>query len=92
YNRVGRKLYVAGGVLFHSIWEQPRDVMDLQLAMKVLKNKGELKFNAGDILNQRTLFYYDNDQDKKYSVAKGDYTASSYKAGSNFSLAFAYTF
>ncbi len=92
YNRVGRKLYVAGGVLFHSIWEQPRDVVDLQLAMKVLKNKGEVKFNAGDILNQRTLFYYDNDQDKKYSVAKGDYTASSYKAGSNFSLAFAYTF
>ncbi|MDQ7948412.1 MAG: TonB-dependent receptor [Pedobacter sp.] len=92
YNRVGRKLYVAGGVLFHGIWENPRDVVDLQLALKVFKAKGELKFNAGDILNQRILFYYDNDQDKKYSIAKGDYTLSSFRPGSNYALSFAYTF
>ncbi len=92
YNRVGRKLYIAGGVLFHSVWEQPRDIMDIQLSMKALKNKGELKFNAGDILNQHTLFYFDNDTDKKYNVANGDYTLSSNKPGSNYSLSFSYTF
>ncbi|WP_442590307.1 TonB-dependent receptor domain-containing protein [Pedobacter sp. AW31-3R] len=92
YNKVGRRLAVAGGGVYKGIWEAPRNVIDLQLGMKVLKNKGELKFNAGDILNQRTTLYYDIDTNKKYDVAGGDYTVSSYKAGSNFSVAFSYTF
>ncbi len=91
YNRVGRRLVVAGGVLFPEIWEVPRDVIDLQLALKVLKNKGELKFNAGDILNSRFTQYYDNDLNKKYDRSS-DETISSYKPGSNFSLSFSYTF
>lgn len=91
YNRVGRRLIVAGGVLFPEIWEVPRDVIDLQLAMKVLKNKGELKFNAGDILNNRNTQYYDIDLNKNYNRAS-DETISSYKPGSNYSLSFSYTF
>ena len=92
YNKVGRRLSVAGGGLYKGIWEAPRDVIDLQLAMKVLKNKGELKFNAGDILNQRTTLYYDINTNKKYDPAGGDFTVNSYKAGNNFSVAFSYTF
>ena len=92
YNKVGRRLAVAAGSQYPSIWEVPRDVIDLQLAMKVIKNKGELKFNAGDILNQRATFYYDVNTNKKYDPAGGDYTVSSFKAGTNFSVAFAYTF
>ncbi|ACU03052.1 MULTISPECIES: TonB-dependent receptor [Pedobacter] len=92
YNRVGRKLNVAGGVLFPAIWEAPRNVVDLQVALKVIKNKGEIKFNAGDILNNRITQYYDNDSDKKYNRAKGDETISSYKPGSNYSVSFNYTF
>jgi len=92
YNRVGRRLNVAGGVLFPAVWEAPRNVVDLQLALKVLKSKGELKFNAGDILNNRITQYYDNDFDKKYDPSKGDATISSYKPGGNYSLSFSYTF
>jgi TonB-dependent receptor len=92
YNRVGRKLNVAGGVLFPAIWEAPRNVIDLQLALKVIKNRGEIKFNAGDILNNRITQYYDNDLDKKYNVTKGDETISSYKPGGNYSLSFSYNF
>ena len=92
YNRVGRKLTVAGGALFPGIWEAPRNVVDLQLALKVLKSKGELKFNAGDILNNRITQYYDNDLDKKYNPAGVDETISSYKLGSNYSLSFSYNF
>jgi len=92
YNKVGRRLAVAAGSLYPSIWEVPRDVIDLQLGMKILKNKGELKFNAGDILNQKATFYYDMNTNKKYDGAPGDYTVSSFKAGSNFSVAFSYTF
>lgn len=92
YNKVGRRLAVAAGSVYPSIWEAPRNVIDLQLGMKVLKNKGEVKFNAGDILNQNATFYYDMNSNKKYDPAGGDYTVSSFKAGSNFSLAFSYTF
>jgi TonB-dependent receptor len=92
YNTVGRRLNVAGGALFAGIWEAPRNVVDLQLALKVIKNKGELKFNAGDILNSRITQYYDNDKNKKYDRSSIDETVSSYKPGSNYSLSFTYTF
>jgi TonB-dependent receptor len=98
YNKVGRKIYKAGGQQFPSVWENPRDVIDFQLSYKVTRN-AELKFNAGDILNQRSVLYFDKDNSKSYNpVAKAiststtDQTISSYKAGSNYSLSFAYTF
>ena len=91
YNRVGRRLNVAAGTFFPSIWEAPRDVVDLQLSVKVLKNKAEVKFNAGDILNARSTLYYDLDTNKKYNRS-ADQTLSSYKMGSNYSFSFAYTF
>ena len=92
YNRVGRRILAAGGSRFPSIWEAPRNVVDLQLGLKVLKNKGELKFNAGDILNNNTTFYYDMDMNKKYEPNGNDETINRYKLGSNYSLAFSYTF
>ncbi|MFD0751334.1 TonB-dependent receptor domain-containing protein [Mucilaginibacter calamicampi] len=92
YNRVGRRLSVAAGAQYESIWEAPRNVLDMQLGIKVLKKKGELKLNAGDILNQKATFYYDMNKNKKYDPQNGDYTQSSYKPGSNYSFAFSYTF
>jgi hypothetical protein len=92
YNKVGRRLAIAGGVVYPAVWEAPRDVVDLQLGMKVLKNKGELKFNAGDLLNQRSVLYYDQNTNEKYDGSPVDDTLSSYKSGSNFSVAFSYTF
>ena len=92
YNKVGRRLAVAAGATYPSVWEAPRDVIDLQLGLKVLKSKGELKFNAGDILNQRSVMYYDQNANKKYDGSPIDDTLSSYKFGRNFSLSFSYTF
>ena len=90
YNRAGRWLAVAAGALFQGIWEAPRDVVDLQLGMKVMKTKGELKLTAGDILNQRITHYYDMNFNKRYDA--GDQTQGSFRPGSNISLAFNYTF
>ncbi|WP_432708317.1 TonB-dependent receptor domain-containing protein [Pedobacter sp.] len=92
YNKVGRRLAIVAGVTFPAVWEAPRDVIDLQLGMKVLKNKGELKFNAGDLLNQRSVLYYDQNTNKKYDGSPIDDTLSSYKSGRNLSVAFSYTF
>lgn len=98
YNKVGRKIYKAGGQQFPSVWENPRDVIDFQLSYKVLKN-AELKFNAGDILNQKNVLYFDKDNSKSYTpvpvaakTSTTDETISSYKAGSNYSLSFSYSF
>ena len=92
YNKVGRRLAIAAGAVYPSVWEAPRDVIDLQLGMRVLKNKGEVKFNAGDLLNQRSVLYYDQNTNKKYDGSPVDDTLSSFKSGSNFSVAFSYTF
>ena len=90
YNKVGRRLAIASGVILPSVWEAPRNVVDLQMSMKLLKNKGELRLNAGDILNNGTTFYYDLNKNGKYDAA--DETQSNYKPGSNYSFTFAYTF
>ena len=91
YNIVGRRLSVAAGAQYESIWEAPRNVLDMQLGIKVLKSKGELKLNAGDILNQKATFYFDMNKNKKYDPQSGDFTQSSYRPGSNYSFAFSYT-
>jgi hypothetical protein len=90
YNRVGRRIIAAGGSQFPSIWEAPRNVIDLQLGMKILKNKGELKLNAGDLLNNNTTFYYDFNMNKKYDPNGEDETINRYKLGSNYSISFSY--
>ncbi len=91
YNRVGRRLFFAAGGLFGGVWDAPRDLLDLQLSLKVLKTKGEVKLNVNDLLNQSTTLYYDIDQNKKYSRT-ADQTFGSYKPGSTYSLTFSYTF
>lgn len=88
YNRVGRRLVVAAG-LFEGVWDAPRDVIDLQLGVKLLKDKGEFKINANDIFNQRTTNYFDMNGNKRYDA--GDYTQSSFRSGSNYSFTFSYT-
>ncbi|RYY35590.1 MAG: TonB-dependent receptor [Sphingobacteriaceae bacterium] len=90
YNRVGRRLFLAAGVNVPSVWEAPRDVVDLQLSTKLLKGKGELKLNANDILNQRYSYYFDGDDSKKYD--NNDETLRSWRIGSNYSFTFTYTF
>jgi len=92
YNKIGRRIIQASGINFPSTWEAPRNVFDFQVGYKVLKNKGEIKFNAGDILSERSTIYFDYNKNKKYDRDGGDETITSYKPGTNLSLSFSYTF
>ncbi|WP_081674988.1 TonB-dependent receptor [Daejeonella oryzae] len=92
YNRIGRRIANAGGQQFPSVYEAPRNVVDFQLGYKILKSKGELKFNANDILNNDNVLYFDKDMNKKYSIGSSDETISRFKTGSNYSLSFNYSF
>ena len=92
YNRIGRRIANAGGQQFPSVYEAPRNVIDFQMGYRILKSKGELKFNANDILNNNNVLYFDKDLNKKYSAASSDETIARFKTGSNYSLSFNYSF
>ena len=91
YNRIGRRIFRVGGLVYPNLWENPRDVFDFQAGVKVFKNKAEMKLNVGDLLNQRSVFYFDRDTDKKYTPATDDALSKGF-TGRNVSLSFNYTF
>lgn len=91
YNRIGRRINKVGGKVFPNVWEDPRDLLDLQIGYKVIKSKGEIKLNASDLFNQRSVLYYDEDQNKKYVSNSLDQEISKYKPGTNISLSFSYS-
>jgi outer membrane receptor protein involved in Fe transport len=66
-NRVGDRIFIVGTETQPNIYEKSRTVTDLQIAKFFLKNKLEIKFNIRDLLAQPLHFYYDADQDKKFS-------------------------
>lgn len=93
YNVVGRRLAVVAGPSFkYNVYDAPRNVIDLQLGVKVLKNKGEIKINANDILNQYYTQYFEVNGTKKYEVNSADETVYRYRMGSNYGIQFNYTF
>jgi len=67
YNRIGPRLLtraVAGGAF--NIFENPRDVLDVQLSKKLLKDKLELKLTLSDLFAQPFRWYYKYDPDTRH--------------------------
>jgi hypothetical protein len=58
FNRIGRRIFQVGSNGYLDIYEAPRSVMDFQVAMRVFR-RGEVKLNYSDILNQKNVFYQD---------------------------------
>jgi hypothetical protein len=87
YNRIGKRIQQAGGITFASAYEAPRNVLDAQVGYKIMKNKGEIKVNLGDILNNPVNVYFDN---KPYN--QPNEILYRYKTGGNYSVSFNYTF
>lgn len=93
YNRIGSRITIVGDDSSNKldIFENSRNLLDLQLSKRLFKKNAELKLNIADILNNPYLLYQNRDNKKSY--AKGtDYIFYSYKYGTNFSLSFSYTF
>jgi len=91
FNQVGRRILFVGDKSVPDIWENPRALLDIQLAKKILKNNGEIKVNISDIFNRRAYFYHDLDNNEKYKSTSSDVLAISRNYGTNFSFTFAYT-
>jgi outer membrane receptor protein involved in Fe transport len=91
FNQVGRRIAYVGGGDQPAIWENPRPLVDLQIAKKILKNKGEFKINIADIINKQAIFYTDLNKNKKYDT-NIDALAIKRKYGTNVSFSFGYNF
>ena len=88
-NRIGRRILLVGGTDQPPVWENPRTVLDFQIAKKIIKNKGELKLNASDILNRTAIFYY---KDKSEKYQNSDPFFIKRKFGSTITMSFNYNF
>ena len=90
FNRIGRRIAFVGTNGYQDIYENPRNVLDLQISKRVFK-KGEIKFNASDLFNNYHVFYQDFNRSGKYE-AEEDKQITGIKYGVNLSLSFAYKF
>jgi outer membrane receptor protein involved in Fe transport len=91
YNRIGRRIAFVGTNGYQDIYENPRNVMDVQVSKRLLKNKAELKLNVSDLFNNPGVFYQDFNMSKKYEPSE-DKQIMGVKYGRNVSLSFSYTF
>jgi outer membrane receptor protein involved in Fe transport len=66
YNVVGRRIYIVGNVQEPDVWENQRNVIDLQVSKSFLDKKLEVKLNVRDLLAQDLIFYQDINLNKKY--------------------------
>ncbi|MEI2740810.1 MAG: TonB-dependent receptor, partial [Chitinophagaceae bacterium] len=94
FNQVGERIYLVGdlssGAGSPDIYEAPRALLDFQVSKKLLKNKSEIRFSIGDLLNS-TQYFYQNNAGKK-SLQKGtDAYRFTRTNGSTFSVTFNYS-
>ncbi|HEX6429280.1 MAG TPA: TonB-dependent receptor [Niastella sp.] len=95
YNRIGPRLYLVGdpnGAGFYDIYEKPRNVIDLQLAKRILNNKAEIKATVSDLLNNKYAFYDNPSSGAGYKPGEGDRINYSYKPGTTITVGFTYDF
>lgn len=89
YNKIGRRIWLVGSNKYLETYEAPRNVLDIQIAKRIFKN-GEIKFNIQDLLNNKSIFYQDQNNSKKFDA--GDTKIIEQNFGTNFSLALSYKF
>lgn len=90
FNQIGRRILYVGNEQVPEIWENPRPLLDLQIAKKVLNGKGDIRLNVSDILNKRAYFYHDVDRNKNLKLGSSDVVAISRNYGTTVSISFGY--
>jgi TonB-dependent receptor len=92
YNRIGKRIWAVGNVQDPDIYENSRNVLDMQLTQKFAKGRSEFKVNYGDILNNKAIFYQKQkgtDPNAGYN-AKTDHVNISDQLGSTITLGLSY--
>jgi len=97
YNRIGHRIAYVGSATIPTTWENGRNIVDLQISKKVLKNKGEFKLTVSDLLNSPTTYYWNTDAADSYKKGdsingKGnDQVFQKFTTGTGVSVGFRYT-
>jgi TonB-dependent receptor len=97
YNVFGQRIFAVGNKNNPTIYEMPRNVVDLNLTKQVNK-KLEMRLGIQDILNQYVRFVQDFNRDGKIGsdvtsqTADADQTVRRFKRGSYYTLSAIYTF
>lgn len=89
FNQIGRRILYVGNEQIPAIWENPRPLLDLQVAKKVIGGKGEIRVNISDLLNRSAYFYHDLDDNSRFRAQK-DAVAIKRTYGTNFNITFGY--
>ncbi|HEY4111770.1 TonB-dependent receptor [Puia sp.] len=94
YNRIGPRLQFRGVRGGFNIFENPRNVLDVQVSKKLLKDKLELKLTLSDLLAQPFRWYYKYDPSTThigYDQAK-DAIIRSFTFGTTATIGLRYNF
>lgn len=102
YNVVTNRLFRPDETLVRSLYEQPLNSLDAQLAVRALKQKLEVKLNVSNLLNEFAVVYYnagpnvadDKPLSKKEARYKAEYDYVNYKnyPGRTYAITLTYSF
>lgn len=84
YNRFGRRLVFASPDDYQDIYENPRNVLDVQLFGRFFKQKMEVKLNASDVLNDHFIRYNNSVTGAGGTVQNADPKGKSYNPEYDF--------
>lgn len=91
YNRIGQRIAEVGYQGYPDIYERGRNMVDFQLAKKLIRNKAELRLNLSDLLNEKIYFYQNNNLKNTYQRGT-DHIMNTARTGMAASLTFSYNF
>jgi TonB-dependent receptor len=89
YNVFGPRIYSVGDINFPTLWEMPRQAVDIQVSQKITKSMS-VKFNAQNLLNSPFRILQDSNLDQE--IKSSDLSVQKYRVGSQFSLALNWMF
>ena len=94
FNRIGKRIFLVGdiqaGAGSPDVYENPRSLIDFQISKKFNDNKAEIRFSISDILNQRQIFYQNNNTNTDYNTSS-DAIRLSRKFGTTFGITLNYS-
>jgi len=95
FNRIGKRIFLVGdiqaGAGSPDVYENPRSLIDFQISKKFADNKAEIRLSISDILNQRQIFYQNNNTNTDYNNS-ADAIRLSRKFGTTFGITLNYSF
>jgi hypothetical protein len=90
YNIFGSRIYSVGDLNFPTIFELPRNSVDLTASFKTSK-QATLKVSVQDLLNAPFRFYQDSDRNEKANLP-GDDVIFRFRRGQLISFAYSVNF